>query len=131
MENVRQAGESTKTARLNAKTASLKDVKRQDGRRNKKRLERIPETGAFLTVQPSCRDGTKLAGIKKGIVLYFLPGLNRWLSDNSLGTHHIGVKLTPPVIFNHWFDNIGRLFWLDACPLLLLFLLFLPRNYRE
>ena len=32
---------------------------------------------------------------------------------------------------DHWFDNIGRPLPLDACPSLLLFLLFSPRNYHE
>jgi len=59
-ENVRQAGKSAKKARLVAEMASLEDMKRRAGWRDKKRLERIPQTGAFLTVRPSRRDGTEL-----------------------------------------------------------------------
>ena len=55
---VRQASKSAKKARLAAEKTSLEELKRRASRRNRKRLERTPETGAFLTVRPSRRDGT-------------------------------------------------------------------------
>ncbi|EJK57532.1 hypothetical protein THAOC_22413, partial [Thalassiosira oceanica] len=59
-ECVRQASKSAKTARLATEKASLEEMKGRASRRDKKRLERIQETGAFLTVRPSRRDGTEL-----------------------------------------------------------------------
>ncbi|EJK61421.1 hypothetical protein THAOC_18097 [Thalassiosira oceanica] len=58
---VRATGQqSAKTARLATEKASLEEMKGRATRRDKKRLERISETGAFLTVRPSRRDGTEL-----------------------------------------------------------------------
>ena len=59
-ECVRQASKSAKTARLATEKAGLEEMKGRASRRDKKRLERIQETGAFLTVRPSRRDGTEL-----------------------------------------------------------------------
>ncbi|EJK63377.1 hypothetical protein THAOC_15964 [Thalassiosira oceanica] len=59
-ECVRQAGKSTKMARLATEKASMEEMKGRATRRDNKRLERISETGAFLTVRPSRRDGTEL-----------------------------------------------------------------------
>jgi len=59
-ECVRQAGKSAKQARLATEKANLDEMKRRATRRDKKRLERISGTGAFLTLRPSRRDGTEL-----------------------------------------------------------------------
>jgi len=58
---VREAGNQARQARLKAEAAYLDGLKVSGGRKMAKRLERMGETGAWLSVIPNRFDGTELS----------------------------------------------------------------------
>ena len=106
---VRQASKSAKKARLAAEKASLEELKRRASRRNRKRLERTPETGAFLTVRPSRRDGTELerdefrdaALLRLGLTPKNLPNVCDGCSATFTVEHALTCKKGGLVIIRH------------------------------
>jgi hypothetical protein len=58
---VKAAGNEARTARLKEEQVNLDGMKGSGGRKVAKRLERMGETGAWLSVIPNCFDGTELS----------------------------------------------------------------------
>ena len=59
---VREAGDRARKLRVKEEEASLEEMKRRDGRKVAKRLERTKETGAWLSCVPNRFDGTEVSG---------------------------------------------------------------------
>ena len=59
---MREAGDRARKERIKEEEASLEEMKRRDGRKVAKRLERTKETGAWLSCVPNRFDGTKVSG---------------------------------------------------------------------
>ncbi len=58
---VKAAGNEAHTARLKEEQVNLDGMKGSGGRKVAKHLERMGKTGAWLSVIPSCFDGTELS----------------------------------------------------------------------
>jgi hypothetical protein len=59
---VREAGDRARKTRIKEEEASLEEMKKRDGRKVAKRLERTKETGAWLSCVPNRFDGTEVSG---------------------------------------------------------------------
>ena len=74
--HVKKVGEAAKKGRLSAEKAFLEELKRKGSRKRNKRLDRLGQTGQWLTSMPNQAHGNILAPDEFRDGLFFRYGLN-------------------------------------------------------